>query len=114
MIFFLTARSTGDMSGNPAGEITVSSWVLTVDLMIKDIKKAYFGSNLLKANISVGFLITCRINISVCSCLIWRVLLEYRFLALFQNIVIYLADYFLHIQYLCNRKCTNIGLNGVF
>jgi len=39
---------TGDMSGNPAGEITVSSWILTVDLMIKDIKKSYFGSNLLK------------------------------------------------------------------
>ncbi len=46
---------TGGMSGNPAGEITVSSWVLTIDLMIKDIKKLYFGSNLLIANISVGF-----------------------------------------------------------
>ncbi len=72
------------------------------------LKKSYFGSNLLKANISVGFLISCRINISVCSCLIWRVLLEFRFLALFQNIVIYLADYFLHIQYLCNKKKSQI------
>lgn len=46
--FFDCQFHTGDMSGNPAGEITVSSWVLTVDLMIKYIKKSYFGSNLSK------------------------------------------------------------------
>lgn len=39
---------TGDMSEDPAGEITVNPRVLSLDLMIKDIKISYFGSNSLK------------------------------------------------------------------